>query len=88
VPVAHAYVDGRASFIFEEFGLAEGPVGEGRPFGQRLLFEADLGVAVLELLDDVLGHGAAAGDVTEVFRHLAEPVGCAVREEKDGGLTH
>src|SRR5580698_1904730 len=88
VPVAHADVDLAGGGFFKEFGLAEGPAGKGRALGQRLFFQADFGITVLELGDDVGRHGAAAGDVLEVVGHLAEAVGRAVCEEEDGGAAH
>jgi hypothetical protein len=72
--------------LFEEAGLLEGPAGEGWASGEGFFLEADLGVAVLELLDDFFGKGAAAGDLAEVLGHLAEAVGGAVGEEEDGGV--
>ncbi len=89
VPVAHADVDGLAGRFFEKLGLAEGPAGEGRapprvPAG--VVAKADFGVAVLQLFDDVRGHGAAAGDFVEVLGHVAQLVRGAVGEQEDGCL--
>jgi len=53
MPVAHTDIDGGEDLVFEESALAEGPAGEWRAFGEWLVAETDLGVAVLELLDDV-----------------------------------
>ena len=39
---------------------------------------------MLEFFDDFVREGAAAGDLGEVFGHLAEDVGRAVGEEEDG----
>ena len=91
MPVAHADVDGLGlsgggEELVEELALQEGPAGERWAFGEWCVAEADLGVAVLELFDDVLRHGAAAGDLVEVGGHLAEDVGRAVGEEKYGGF--
>ncbi len=96
VPVAHRHVDGqrRASGDeggFERTGLGEGPAGEGRGFIAGFSTEADLGVAVLQFLDDLMREGAAAGDFAEVFGHLAEAVRGSMSEEQDGcsvGLGH
>jgi hypothetical protein len=65
-------------------GLGEGPAGERRSFGAGRFAETDLGVAVLQLFDDLVREGAAAGDLGEVFGHLAEDVGGSVGEKKDG----
>jgi len=83
VPVAHADVDRSADMLLQEFGLSQGPTGQGRLFGQRFVAQADFSVAVLEFFDDVLGHGAAVGDFGEVFGHVVEDVGGTVGEEED-----
>ena len=53
-----------------------------------LLAQADFGIAVLELGDDLRWHGTASGDVLEVVGHLAEAVGRAVCEEEDCSAAH
>ena len=57
-----------------------------REFGERAA--ADERVAVLDLFDDVLRHGAAADDVAQVLGDLVDGLGCAVGEEEDGLLRH
>jgi hypothetical protein len=46
-----------------------------------------LGIAVLKFFHNFTREGAAAGDLGEVFGHLAEGVGGSMGEEKDGGLV-
>ena len=90
VPVAHADVDGLIpEGLLKEAALLESPLREWRAFGEWGCLKTDLGVAVLELLDDVLREGTAAGDLGEVFGHLGEDVRGAVGEEEDGlGFGH
>ncbi len=88
VPVAHGDVDaGVGEEVLQEAGLGEGPLGEGRRLGAEGFGEADLGVAVLELFDDLVGKRASSGDLVEVLGHLAEDVGSSVGEEEDCGLA-
>jgi hypothetical protein len=75
----------------ERTGLGECPAGKGRGLGTGGFAEADLGVAVLKFFHNFVREGAAAGDLAEVFGHLAEGVGGPVSEEKDSclvGLRH
>ena len=66
--------------------LGEGPLRQRRRLGARCVEEADLGVAVLELFHDLLGHLAAAGNVGEIIGHFAEHVRRAVGEKEDGSV--
>ena len=92
MPVAHADVDGerragRGERGFERASLGERPAGERRRLLAGGFAEANLGVAVLQLLDHFVRQGAAASDLGEVFGHLAEDVGGSVSEQEDGGLV-
>jgi hypothetical protein len=96
MPVAHSGVDaegmaGRGEGGLKGAGLGEGPTGERRRLGAGGVAEADLGIAVLKFFHNFTREGAAAGDLGEVFGHLAEGVGGSMGEEKDGclvGLGH
>jgi len=83
MPVAHTDVDLVAEGLRKQVGLAQRPVGEGWATREWIFAETDLSVAMLQLFDDVRGHGAAGGDVGEILGHLTEAVGGAVGEEKD-----
>jgi hypothetical protein len=92
MPVAHGDVDGQRSAggrerFSEAVGLGEGPASKRRRLRAGLFPEADLGVAVLEFLDNLLGEGAATGDFGEVFGHFAEDVRSSVGEEENGGVV-
>ena len=49
---------------------------------------ADLGVAVLDLFDDMLRHGAAADDVAQVLGDFVDGAGRPVSEQEDGAFRH
>ena len=81
-PVAHADVDAE-----RDGRVAASSASTRRPcsrvmFGERAA--ADQRVAVLDLLDDVLRHGAAADHVAQVLGNLLHGLGGSVGEEEDG----
>ena len=67
-------------FRFDESALLHGELGERAA--------ADEGVAVLNLLDDVLRERAAADHVAQVFGNLVGGFGGSVGQEKNGLLRH
>ena len=90
IRVAHGDVDrervaGLLKSKLEQAGLGECPAGKGRGFGAGLVFEANLRIAMLQLVDDMEREGSATGDFGAVLGHLAKDVRGAVGEEEDGG---
>ena len=88
VPVAHGGVDGEgiaagSKGLFEEKGQGEGPTGERWWFFAGDFLQADLGVAMLEFFDDLVGEGAAASDLGEIAGHFTEDVGGSVGKEEN-----
>jgi hypothetical protein len=63
---------------FDEAALLKGELGERAAPDER--------VAMLDLFDNMLGHGAAADDIAQIFGNLVGGLGSAVGEEENGLL--